>query len=97
MTQKQAFIAGVIKTAERAARQTQEVSCAVDPDAEDAACRCAEWYKKILASARPEIQRRHRSLQSRRIAVHLATSKGIAEKSQCCPRNDTVGSDARHA
>ena len=80
--QKRVFIGSVIKTAERLARQTQEVSRPSDPDHEDAACRCAEWYKKSRASARPEIQRGHRSLQSRRIAIHLATSKGIAEKKQ---------------
>src|SRR5215467_13615528 len=81
--QKRKLIGDIINAAERAARQTQEMSCAVEPDAKDAACRCAKWYKKFLASARPETECCHSSLQNRGIVVHPARSEGIAQNCKC--------------
>ena len=44
MMKKRKLICGIVNTAERLARQTQEVSCAIDPNAEDAACRSTCAY-----------------------------------------------------
>src|SRR5215467_7368539 len=86
MMQKRELTGDVINTAERLAGQTQEVSCAVDPHAKDAACRCAKWYNEILASARPAIQRRHRNFQSRiQVTIHDRASRGWCAERQCHP------------
>src|SRR5215470_15345551 len=83
MMQKRELTGDVINTAERLAGQTQEVSCAVDSHAEDAACRCAKWYNEILASARPAIQRRRRNFQSRiRVTIHDQASRDWRTKRQ---------------
>src|SRR5215510_4034384 len=84
MTQKRELIGDVNNTAERLAGQAQEVSCTVDPHAEDAACRCTKWYNEILASARPAIQRRRRNFQSRiQVTIHDQASRDWRARRQC--------------